>query len=439
MLEGPLDPNTDRASPGALLRSYRGIASLAEWALPLVVRHRVWRGKEDAGRSGERYGIAGCERPAGPLAWFHASSVGETNAVLPVIEALARQRPDMALLLTTVTRTSAALAAKRLPERAIHQFVPFDTPSYMGAFFDHWRPGLAILTESEIWPNLILDCGRRDIPLVMVNGRISERSYAKWQRWSSVAHPLFESFQVVLAQNAELGERFRSLGSRNVIVGGNLKMDAPPPEAPREALEALKSATQGRPVVLAASTHPGEEQVAADAHRILAGDHPRLLTIIAPRHPHRGCEVEDLMRASGLRTAMRSRGDRIAETTDVYIADTIGELGLFYALCPLAFIGGSLVPRGGQNPVEAIKHGAVVLRGPNVENFRDAYDALHAQGGCVEVSSAEEFAARAGLLLDDEKARLTMLENGKRAVASMGGALDITLRALADWLPPQRG
>lgn len=439
MLEGPLGANAERASPGALLRGYRGFATLAQWALPLVVRHRVWRGKEEAARTGERYGLASRTRPAGPLTWFHASSVGETNAVLPVMGELSRRRPDMTLLLTTVTRTSAELAEKRLPENAVHQFVPFDTPRYMSAFLDHWRPGLAVLTESEIWPNLILEAGRRDIPLILVNGRISDRSFQSWRRWRSIARPLFEGFQVVLAQNEALAERFRQLGARKVIAAGNLKIDAPAPEAPAEALDHLKKATAGRTIFLAASTHPGEEQAVVEAHRILAESRPELLTIIAPRHPHRGGEVAETVQAAGLTPSLRSLGDRIDPATDVYIADTIGELGLFYALAPLAFVGGSLAARGGQNPVEAVRHGAVVLSGPGVENFQDAYDTLRREGGCIEVASAEELAARADELLQDDSRRKAMLENGNRAVQSMSGALDATLQALADWLPPQRG
>lgn len=426
------------APPGALLRGYRGFATLAQWALPLVVRARVSRGKEDSERSGERYGIAGRPRPSGPLTWFHASSVGETNAVLPVMEVLARQRPDMTLLLTTVTRTSAALAEKRLPEGAIHQFVPFDTPRYMGAFFDHWRPGLAVLTESEIWPNLIMEAVDRDIPLVLVNGRISERSWRRWRRWSAVSRPLFQSFQVVLAQNAGLAERFGELGARKTLAAGNLKMDAPPPEAPEAALAALKRATAGRDILLAASTHPGEESIVAQAHAGLKARHPALLTIVAPRHPHRGAEVEALMHSAGLRTAMRSRGDAIDAAADIYIADTIGELGLFYALAPVAFIGGSLAPKGGQNPVEAVRHGAAVLAGPAVGNFQDAYDALRAHGGYAAITGAEDLAGNAAALLGDPDARTAMLGNADRAVDSLSGALEATLRALADWLPPPR-
>jgi 3-deoxy-D-manno-octulosonic-acid transferase len=431
-------PNPGTLRPGLLLRGYRGLSALAQPTLPFLLRHRISREKEDRERTMERFGRASAARPAGPLVWFHASSVGETNAILPLMTALSSKRPDLNLLLTTGTRTSAEFARSRMPAGAIHQFVPLDAPRFMRHFLDHWRPDLAILAESEIWPNLILEASERAIPLVLVNARMSNRSFQRWRNWRSLSRPLFNRFQLVLAQDRILEQRFIRLGAQNVVVAGNLKIDAPPPAAESSLLDALRQETAGRQLFLAASTHAGEERILTEVHTLLARRHDRLLTIIAPRHPHRGEEIEGLVKSAGLRPARRSRGDTLNGSTDIYVADTIGELGLFYALAPVAFIGGSLIRHGGQNPVEAVKHGAAVIAGLNVRNFEEAYDVLRRAGACAQVASAGDLAERVDDLLRDAGARKRMTEKGDKAVAEMSGALRTTLEALGDWLPPER-
>ncbi len=421
---------------GALLRGYGAITRLLQPAAKLLLRYRERHGKEEAGRTAERMGIPGAPRPDGQLVWFHAASVGETNAILHLIERLLLERPDLQVLLTTATVTSARLARARLARRAIHQYVPLDTPDFMARFLDHWKPATAILTESEIWPNMIRQTRNRGIALVLVNGRISPLSFKRWRKRGSVARPLFSGFDLVLAQNDRYAGQFERLGSRNVLSAGNLKMDALAPPADKGELRKLKKAIAGRPVFLAASTHRGEEEIVANVHRALKKDLPGLLTIIVPRHPGRGAEVCDLLERQGLRCVRRTKLEEPSRACDIYIADTIGELGLFYTLASLAFVGGSLVPHGGQNPIEAIRHETAVLTGPNVHNFEEAYGALLQANACAEVRDEADLVVQARMLLQDEDARQKLVSNAHHAIAEMSGALEITLEALAPYLPP---
>ena len=421
------------------LQAYRTLMTAAAPVAPLLLAWRARHGKEDLSRRNERLGRPAMERPAGPLIWFHAASVGETNAVLPLIVAMRDQRPDIAILLTTGTVTSARLATVRMPADVIHQYVPLDSPPFASHFLDHWRPEIAIFAESEIWPSLIEATARRDIALLLVNARLSERSFNRWRRRPGAARALFGRFDHVLAQNDTYAERFAQLGAPMVTAVGNLKIDAPPPPADETLLSALKKGTAGRPLFLAASTHPGEEQIITEVHGRLAKSHPGLLTIIGPRHPHRGHEIAKIVRSAGLRPALRSAKDSLNGSADIYIADTIGELGLFYALAPVAFIGGSLVHHGGQNPIEAVKHGTAILSGPHVKNFDDAFDVLKRAGGCEEISSAAELAERTDALMRDTSARKQMLKQGEAAVSSMSGALNKSFEALSDLLPQSQG
>ena len=413
-----------------MLRAYRAVAAAATPLAPLLLWWRARGGKEDPARANERLGRPAIPRPAGPLLWFHAASVGETNAVLPLIAAINERAPDYTLLLTTGTVTSARLAQSQLPEGAIHQFAPLDIPRFVTAFLDHWRPNAACFAESEIWPNLVQELGRRGIPLALVNGRLSERSYRRWLGRPGMSQPLFGKFDIVLAHNEKTAERFSALGAPRVQAVGNLKADAPAPPVNAQDLDKLRSLTGKRPVLLAASIHPGEDQAVIDAHLALAKAHKGLLTIIAPRHPERGDALVQLAAAAGLSAAQRSKGGQPDETCALYVADTIGELGLFYTLAPVAFIGGSLIHHGGQNPFEAVKHHCAVVTGPSIENFADAYGALSAARGCVAIASAENLAPALDKLLGDKQEREVLDERANAALASMAGALERTLSAL---------
>ncbi|MGH6737372.1 MAG: glycosyltransferase N-terminal domain-containing protein [Methyloceanibacter sp.] len=438
-LAGATDPLTKEAAskPGFSLKAYRLGTRLAAPIAPLILAWRTRRGKEEADRHPERYGLANVPRPSGFLAWFHAASVGEVNAALPVIEAIATERPRIHILLTTATVTSARLARERLPKGAMHQYVPLDRQHYIKRFLKHWRPDLAVLVESEIWPNLVLETRALGIPLLLINGRMSADSFRAWRRRPGMSRPLFSAFDLVLAQNDTLAERFSQLGVHRARDVGNLKADAPPPPVDLANKRRLASALSGRRVWLAASTHPGEEEVVATAHSLMKRAMPDLLTIIVPRHPERGQQIAEQLKAEGLTATLRSQGVLPENGTDIYLADTIGELGLFYALAPVALVGGSLVPRGGQNPVEAIKLGAAVLTGPNWQNFGDAYTELLKARGAREVTDAETLAVAVLGLIQDETARNAMTKRAAEAVAAMGGALPRTLDALEPYLPPK--
>jgi 3-deoxy-D-manno-octulosonic-acid transferase len=377
-------------------------------------------------------------RPNGVLCWVHAASVGETNAVLPVIEALGNARPDLNFLLTTGTVTSAGLAGRRLGPRAVHQYVPLDAPEYAARFLQHWKPDLAVFTESEIWPSLILETSARNIPIALVNGRLSHRSRRRWQRNKTTAMPLFGRFNIVLAQNDRLAQGFSALGARNVHSVGNLKIDAPPPPVDLNELERLKAALGERPVFAAASTHEGEEETIAAAHRALTRQFENLCTIIAPRHPERGTALAETLKNLGFNVAQRSLGAVPGPRTDIYVADTIGELGTLYALAPVAFIGGSLIDRGGQNPIEAVRHGVAVLTGPHWQNFRDAYRTLLRHDGAIEIKSSADVAAAVTKLFESPSELQRMRAGATQALSTLSGALDKTVAALLRYLPDER-
>jgi 3-deoxy-D-manno-octulosonic-acid transferase len=421
------------------LIAYRLITTLARPAAGLILRMRARRGKEDLARRGERLGVASTPRPDGALVWVHAASVGEANAALPLVGRLLQAVPGLNILLTTGTVTSARFVAPRLPPGCIHQYVPLDSAPLVRRFLDYWRPALAVFTEQEVWPNLIFETGTRNIPLALVNARMSKVSFTRWQRRARAAHDLFSRFDVVLTQNQGLADNFTALGAHPAIAVGNLKIDAPPlPVEPARFAE-LDTALAGRARILAASTHDGEESIIADAHRILARHVPGLLTIIAPRHPERGTAVAEALKASGFRIAQRSHGELADARTDIYVADTIGELGTLYSIAPISIIGASLVERGGHNPIEAVRHGSAVLTGPHWANFDDAYTALLAAHGAIEVHSPEDIAETVRLLLEDPVRLAAMQEQGRLSLQALSGALDRTVAQLLPLIGAQEG
>ena len=423
------------APPGLRLNVYRTLTSLARPFAPLVLGIRRRQGKEDPARLPERLGRPSAPRPAGPLAWFHAASVGETLSILPLMTALAERRRSLSFLLTTGTVTSAKLAAERIGPRTLHQFAPLDVPKYVRSFLDHWRPDLAVFTESEIWPNLILESSARGIPLTLVNARMTQRSYSRWRRNRGVARPLFSRFSLVLAQNEALARRFKVLGAATAVASGNLKIDTPPPPVDELELGRLEAALEGRPLLLAAGTHEGEEAMLAEAHLELRRRFPDLITIIAPRHPERGPAIAEWLQSQGIAAVRRAPGDLPTRACEVYVADTLGELGMLYKLATVAFIGGSLVDRGGHNPIEAVRHGAVVIAGPHWQNFKDTYQALLDRGGANVVRSAAELASAVEPLLANEAELARIRERAEGALVGLSGALPRTVEALLPYLP----
>ena len=415
-----------------MLRVYRSLSSAMVPLAPAVIRQRLKLGKEDPARIAERRGLTRDARPQGPLVWIHGASVGEVLAAAALIERL--RELNLRILVTSGTVTSAAIVAKRFPPDVIHQYVPYDSPRFVARFLDHWRPSLALFIESDLWPNLILSSAARRLPMVLINGRMSQRSFPRWRRVASTISALLGTFDICLAQSPTDAERFAALGCHNVITTGNLKLDVPAPPADPAKLDRLISVTRGRPMILAASTHPGEEERLIEAHKTLAGYFPSLLTVIVPRHPNRGEAITRTIAAAGLRAAQRSREEMPTAVTDIYVADTLGELGLFYRLSPVVFMGGSLVEHGGQNPIEAVKLGASIVHGPHVFNFTDVYDALDRAGGARKAVTPEALANELGQLLDDPAARDSMVAASARVVSQLGGALERTLTALEPYL-----
>ena len=422
----PLDP-----SGGAWLARVWSVAgSLAEPALRLVLARRARIGKEITERLQERRGIEGEARPAGRLLWMHAASVGETISVLPVLHALARAAPDIALLLTTGTVTSASIAAERLPAGARHRFVPLDVPRWVGRFLDHWRPDLVCLVESELWPNILAAAAARKLPLALVNGRLSARSLRQWRHVPGLARRLMQSFDLIWARSADDAARFTRLGALGVLSPGDLKFAAPPLPADNCALAELSTLVAGCPVWTASSLHPGEEVFVAAAHELLRVQHRELVTIVVPRHPRRAAEM--LARHPMPR---RSHGEPPVPG-GMYMADTLGELGMFYRVGCCAFVGGSLVAHGGQNPLEPARLGRPVAVGPHMENFAEAHAVLGEAGALVEVANAAALAGFVHRMLSDPSACAAAGEAGGMAAQRWADLPDRSARALIGLMRP---
>jgi len=417
---------------GVIAALWHGGATLAAPGLRTMLRRRVARGKEIGARLPEREGIDPAPRPAGHLVWLHAASVGESQSILTVLSALRAQAPEVSILLTTGTVTSAALLAARLPELGLHpvmhRFVPLDVPAWVARFLDHWRPDAAGFVESELWPNLIDGCRARGIPMLLLNARMSARSLRGWRRVPGFARQVVGAFDRVQAQSAADAARLRLLGARNVDAPGNLKLAAPPLPVDASELARLRALIGRRPVWLASSTHPGEEDVAGQVHRRLAAAHPGLLTIVAPRHPGRGAAV-----AAALDAPRRAAGQDPG--AGIWVADTLGELGLLYRLSPLAFVGRSLVGQGGQNPLEPARLGCAIAVGPHTANFAEAVLALEAAGALTRVTDAPGLAGWVDGMLRDPAG---MQAAGAAACAAAQGAAGLPERTAAALLSLMR-
>jgi 3-deoxy-D-manno-octulosonic-acid transferase len=387
----------------------------------LLLSQRAMRGKEDPARLGERLGLPGVARPAGRLVWIHGASVGESLSALPLIEKLLMEG-DVSVLVTSGTVTSAAIMQARLRPGAIHQYVPLDTPRAVARFLDHWKPDAGLFVESDLWPNLIQGAAARGVRLALVNARISARSARRWRFARKSVAALLGAFDVVLAQDEEIAERLRHLGAGDVRVVGSLKADAPPLAADEGALALLKNQIAGRPVLLAAQTHPGEDETVLPAHDALRARFPDLLTVLVPRHPERG---GDLAMLCGARPyARRSEGTSIAAGTAIYIADTLGEMGLFYRLAPFCFVGGTLVPMGGHNPLEPAALHCAVLAGPHTANARSAFAAVLGAQGFGRVTTSGDIVREAARLIADPQAASAAGDAAARGAASLSGAVE---------------
>lgn len=409
-------------------------AALTTAGGPLInalLSRRLVRGREDAARIGERRGIPGRPRPHGSLAWIHAASIGEAFSVLRLIDRLLARYPTLNILVTTGTVTSARLLAERLPARAMHQYVPVDRPAWVTRFLDHWRPDVALWVESELWPNLVLATQARGIPMVLLNARMSARSFTRWRRrMPGLGARLLGGFALTMAQDEAEAERLRALGADPVTVPGNLKFAAGPLPYDERDLRAFFNIARGRLVWVASSTHEGEEEICAYVHRRLTADVNGLLTVIVPRHPARGVDIATKLRAQGFDVARRDADEPITEKTEIYIADTLGELGLFYRAAQVAFIGGSLIPHGGQNLLEPARLGVAVLHGPHMENFRAIVEEMSAKGASQEVADAEELVKALHSLLGNGELRREVADTAQRIATAKDGILEAVLGQL---------
>ncbi len=417
------------------ITAYRFATTALSPLAPLLLRRRILRGKEHQERSDERLGFASRARPQGELVWVHGASVGECVAALPLIDALLT-REGCNVIVTSGTVTSAKMMSDRLPARAIHQFVPIDTPAATARFLEYWRPQVGLFVDSDIWPNLVLGAKERGVRLALVNARMSQRSFDGWRWAPHAASALLSAFDVCLAQDEEIAARFRILGTPNVSVIGSLKADAPVLPADLQKLEALRQAIGARPVFLAAQTHSGEEETILPAQDALRKRFADLLTIVVPRHPQRG---SDIVMLCGTRNArLRSGGQMPATDTAVYVADTMGELGLFYRLVPFAFVGGSLIHHGGQNPLEPAKLGCAVLAGPHTFNFSTAYQEIFRAQGAGLVHTSGEIAELATTLLADRAKARAMGDAASTGAKSLGGAVAKTVTIVEQLLAHAR-
>ncbi|MEM9330127.1 MAG: lipid IV(A) 3-deoxy-D-manno-octulosonic acid transferase [Pseudomonadota bacterium] len=415
-------------------KTYRTVGLIAYPFMGPFLRFRATKGKEDRKRRYERYGYPSAEKPQGPIIWFHAASVGESMAVIPLIEHV--NSLGINTIMTTGTVTSAQVVRNRLPRGSFHQYVPLDLKPALQRFLDHWKPDMAIFTESEIWPVTMLELAHRNIPRVLVNARMSDKSFKRWKNASGLAEALFDNFSHVIAQSEIDADRFRQLGANPVDVSGNLKVDTDSLPFDERELSLLLNRIGERPCWVACSTHEGEEEAVGKIHVHLKKRIPSLLTIIVPRHPDRAPGITSMLEENKLKVARRSANMTINPDTDVYMGDTIGEMGLFLRMAHVAFVGKSLKSSGGQNPLEPAMTGTPIISGQAVHNFREAYNNLLSTGAVRLVSDEKMLAANVEYLLKNPSERKRMASAATETLAQMQGALKRTNHILDSYLFP---
>ncbi len=417
-----------------LMAVYKNLVVLSTPLLESYLKRREKRGKEDAARTNERRGNPSRPRDAGPLVWLHAASVGEAQSLLTLIGKLLADDPALHIMVTTGTVTSAKLMAKRLPERAFHQYIPVDHPKWAAGFLDHWKPDLALWSESEFWPNLLAAVKARHIPAVLLNARMSEKSFKRWSFLRGTARELLSVFALCLAQNDAEAARLTALGAGNVKVSGNLKYAASALPVDATKLHDLEAVLKDRRRLLWASTHPGEEKIALQLHASLRKINTELLTIIVPRHPERGGEIASLAESSVLRVRRRANGDLPHPRDDIYVADTLGELGLFYKCARLCIMGGSFVPHGGHNPIEPAQFGCQIFYGPHMFNFKSICNDFESRDAVMRLDGPEGLGQVLERALDDPDAYKAMGDAAKDWTDKQAHVVDETLSALAPFL-----
>ena len=418
-----------RFSP--ILAFYQGASAVAGVAARPYLEARARNGKEDPARLSERFGYARENRPTGRLVWLHGASVGESGVALHLAEAMGLRDLSLSFLITTGTLTSAERVAQRLPPRTRHAFAPLDRADCVRRFLENWRPDLGVFVESELWPNLILQAERAGVTLALVNARMSPRTLERWRKWDAAGERLARAFKLVLAADTRTAQALGALRGETLAPLGNLKLAADAPNVDVSARATLERAIGLRPVWVAASTHAGEDEIVIEAHRKLRADFPDALCIIAPRHPERGEAIASLSESAPRRSLGHDVGNHA-----FYVADTIGELGLFYAVAPASLVAGSLLSHlKGHNPAEPAKLGSVILTGAHVESFEDVFAALFAAHGATRVRNADDLAASVAHFWRDDAARAEHIAAASAVVESGAAALDETVAQLAALLP----
>ncbi len=425
-----------------LLTSYDLATRAAQPLLRWLLASRLKQGKEDAKRLPERMGQSTRQRPVGTLVWVHAASVGEAQSALILIDAIGKLDQTIRILVTTGTVTSAQLMEQRLPIFAFHQFAPVDHPDWVDDFMQHWTPDLAIWMESELWPNMLMALQTRKIPTLLINARLSDKSFAAWKRFPQSARKILDTFDLILTQTDDHTKRFKQLGAGNVITTDNIKYSASPLPCDPMTLAAIKLSTHNKKLWVFASTHAGEEDMACRIHKNLKQNIPNLLTIIVPRHPARRDDILKICKSAGVEFTLRSANTSLPKTgDDVYVADTLGELGLFYTLCPIAVIGRSFSQDGGggHNPIEAAQLGCVVLTGPNNQYQRPLYDDMARDGAVIEAADEAELTSHLLTLMGDDSAYQTMLNRTQSFIMRKTHVVDEVISSIMPYMKKIRG
>ncbi|MCL6229918.1 lipid IV(A) 3-deoxy-D-manno-octulosonic acid transferase [Bartonella bilalgolemii] len=415
------------------LSIYRIVGFCLHPVVPFYLFFRAMRGKEERGRHKERLGKSQKVRPQSPLIWFHAASIGETVALLPLINYILSLK--IQVLLTTCTVTSSALVKKYFGNRLIHQYAPLDLELAVRHFISHWKPDLALICESEIWPLRIKELAKMRIPQILVNARMSEQSFKAWHKRLFLAKHIFKHIDVAIGQNETDVTYYYTLGVKSVALSGNLKAEVCP-VGDQELLTRYCKAIGNRPVWAAISTHEGEERIACKVHKILKSHFPDLLTIIVPRHPERSEDIIKVCGHEGLRFVLRSSNTIPDMDTDILLGDTIGEMGLFLRLSKVAFIGKSLCNYGGHNPLELALLGVAILTGPHIANFQNTFERFLSCDAASIVEDTMQLAIQVNKFLTNETLRQEVVDKAYKVATSMAGALECTLKVLDPFLQP---
>ena len=419
-----------------LLNSYISLAKYLPILADGIFLYRKKRGLEDKNRIRERLGNPSAERPKGKLIWLHAASIGESLLALTLIERFSNKYPELNFLLTTNTVTSGNLVSSKRLKNVIHQYLPYDFLAGINSFLNHWNPSILLVIESEFWPTLITEVHRRKIPLLSINSRVSNRSFLRWKRYPKLVQALMNKFDLFLVQSTEFRSRFADLGvtEDKLIVTGQIKKESKPLYVDKKQLKELKYYFRNKQIWIAASTHEGEEDIIAKANNnLLDRLGNNILLIIAPRYPDRGKEIRNLLNSLGLNSVLRSEGKLPGEKDQVYIADTMGELGLWYKLANVCFVGGSLIQSGGHNPYEPALLGCPIIHGKYFENFTEPYNKLAELGGAQVVSTSEELSNAVEIALQPQF-NLHFAMKGKMLEQVDGEPINKTLKIVESFL-----